>query len=1688
MSNLHHGPKIRSLTNKETIASLEGWKASVLYGLRLNPEFRPYLRQGFEFGRKSRANPYRSLTPDIRVMRAEDTDDDDQEEVVQTVEEKCGIVDLLLEQISNYAPTVPRNDIVKDSKDLKEVWTKIKLPYNKQQAGSLLNECWKVKREPDETPQALFSRMKQLYDENLLTVGGLYYIDSQATEDEEMSPTLHNTIILQWLEILHPQLRDLVTQRFITQLRENTYATLFPEISRSVEALLEELHGEATASRLQPSFNKNPSYQPYQSNQKPHQNSNPYRTSFRGKPNSRPNYQGQRRFCDFCRVTGKTAFKSHTIEQCLFIKKLNQSSNASANQVECEEPDQEEIDQHYEEFYSYQEDERDQSAMYIEHIISKISMEASPVLTLSKDNEPHDLTLDSGASCSCMSKRKAKQLKAKIHPTNQRVRMADGQSNLEVIGETDVILYRNNKPYYLSAVVCEHMDTDILAGMTFMKRNDVAIRPATDEIILNGNEFIKYDSTRKTRAQARRVTSYMVKSESRQVIMPGESANFNIPNVTGSCVIEPRWDAHCNKNVSKDNHLWPQPQIVRVEKGQITVTNPQQKPIILKKSDHIFQIQPEIDPNQDGPKLPPATITPMHIPSPNLKYKKRSLFSAHVSLNPDNLLTKEEEDSFSSILSTYDSVFDPEVPGYNGKSGPCYVEVNIGSNLPPQRKGRVPFYGRDNLVDLQNKFDELEAKGILSRPQEIGVTIENTNPSFLVNKQPPSTEKRLVTDFTSIADFCRPTPSLMPNVESVLKSIGSWKYLAKTDMSMAYHQIRMKKSSQKYCGVHTPYKGLLVYNVGVMGLPGVEVALEELTCLILGDMVKEGKVAKIADDLFIGGNSPEELKSNLQEVLIKLHENNIKLKASKTTVAPKEVTILGWIWNGGKLRASSHRLLALSTCTRPDTVTAMRSYLGAYRFLSRTLHGYARLLSPLEDLIKGKDAKEKLIWSESLIKSFEQAQQALSGSKAVTIPQSSDTLCIVTDASVRPGALGAILYAIRNGQPLLAGFYNCKLPEFQLRWLPCELEALAIASALNHFSPYIIQSQNKPQVATDSKPCVDAVEKLKRGQFSASARLSTFLSAVSRFQAKIQHIAGAKNIPSDYLSRHPLHCTSPKCSVCTFVSESMEAVVQHISVEDITEGRVSMPFTNRNTWGAVQNECKDLRKVKLFRKQGTTPSKKSKQLRQVRRYLSSGVLLGHDDTLIQPHSAPLRPSSERIVVPQQVLHGILTVLHLKFNHPTAHQLTKVFSQYFFALNLDKSVTEVSKSCSQCASIREIPRAMIKQTTDTPPQSVGVNFAADIIKRCGQKILTIRETVSSYTLAELIQDETAKAVSESLVRQCNILCPSSATNIKIRVDPASAHESLFKRSSKDSILAKNCITLEIGRHLNKNKNAVVDKCIKEIHRELLIINPAGGQISQSTLSEAIANLNSRYRRSGLSAHEIWTQRDQLTGEQLPINDRELILQQNKQRQANHPYSEKSKAFGKPYNPKPNLKIGSLVYLYTDRDKTKARPRYLVTKVSEDWCKLRRFTTTLLGGKEYDARLEECYQVPHIDNLILPNLEEEESSDSDNYTPDERDPIIPTLKKTPARTLDREIRQSDSNESSESSDNEEHDDDEQEDSPDLDNDRDSEQEELQDPNFVPPKNTTPAVMERGRRENRAAPDRYGDWVKFVHGVVS
>ena len=99
----------------------------------------------------------------------------------------------------------------------------------------------------------------------------------------------------------------------------------------------------------------------------------------------------------------------------------------------------------------------------------------------------------------------------------------------------------------------------------------------------------------------------------------------------------------------------------------------------------------------------------------------------------------------------------------------------------------------------------------------------------------------------------------------------------------------------KYRSVVTPFRGVRVYTRCAMCMPGSETARKELMCRVLGDFLRDGIVAKIADDLYCGGNIPSEVLKNWGKALSALSKCGLCLSASKTLITPKSTTILGWI-------------------------------------------------------------------------------------------------------------------------------------------------------------------------------------------------------------------------------------------------------------------------------------------------------------------------------------------------------------------------------------------------------------------------------------------------------------------------------------------------------------------------------------------------------------------------------------------------------------------------------------------------------------------------------------------------------------------------------------------------------------------------------------------------------------------------
>ena len=1548
MANIRRAPTQWCLNKHETINTFENWKQNLIYTLSLDVNFAEFIATDAQWQKKTAARPDRGLAGNNDA----------------TTQQRVYSLELMLGQIANYCPVISRNTIVKNSTSLSTIWQTIRLHYGFQSTGSHFIDFVDIHLQPDERPEDLYQRLVAFVEDNLLQRDSqILHHGDVTTVDEELSPSLENMIVLTWLRLINTALPKLVKQRYGTELRTRTLSSIKPEISQALDSLLDEITSaeDAKVMRAAAGARSQNRFWPQKQQRRP-----------------------SNRNCPLCKQAGRKDIH-HFLSECTHLPE----SDRRFMQPKVRGTDVCDFDDEYPD----QQPAPDEGEPLEQPQIQRIDVRQSPYLDAFCGHHMVRLTIDSGATGNMIRQSTAIRLGCDIKKSSQSAHQADGSSPLTIIGETSICLTRKNNKFAFTGLVVQNLDVELLAGTPFMEINDVAIRPAKRIISLADGTTCTYGTTDTALNRHAIRRAHVLRAPSTNTtVWPGEFVEVNLPAdlfiEDSTFALEPRLDSNGNKSV-RDDDAWPQPSLITSIDGLLRIPNLTNTTRVLKKNEHFCQIREVFVPDIAANNLN------THVISQAVHTQSSEGHSASVQIDPESKLSPDERASFRSILDEYDEVFDPNYAGYNGHVGPFEAVVNMGPVQPPQRKGHLPQYARNQLVELQAKFDELETMGVFVRPEDVPVNVEYLNPSFLIKKR--SRGHRLVTAFSDVGRYSKPQPSLMPDVDGTLRKIAQWQYIATTDLSNAFYQIPLSRDSMKYCGVVTPFRGVRVYARSAMGMPGSETALEELLCRVLGDLLEEGVVAKLADDIYCGGNTIAELQRNVRRLLQCFADSGLRLSATKTTICPTKTMILGWVWNLGTIQASSHRIATLASCDTPVTVKAMRSFVGAYKMLARVVPGCSALLAPFDSVTGGRQSSEHIEWNDSLQEAFKRAKDKLQTRKTITLPRSTDELWLVTDGSVKQCGLGATLYVMRNDTLKLAGFFSAKLRGRQIDWLPCEIEALSIAAAVKHFSAYIVQSNHTTSILTDSKPCVQAHEKLCRGEFSVSPRVSTFLSAVSRYQATVRHLAGSANVPSDFASRNAAVCVEQQCQVCTFIREMEESVVmQRVTTNDITSGRAKLPFTSRSAWLTIQAECQDLRRTHAHLKQGTRPSKKITNAKDVKRYLNVASI-ARDGMLVVRRNDPLSPSRECIIVPRMVLNGLVTALHIQLDHPSAHQLKQVMRRYLFALDLDRAIETTSHSCHHCASLINTPTMTVPQSTSDPPEVVGISYAADIIKRERQLILVLSECVTSYTACCFVTDERRDTIRDSLINLCIGLRPLDGPPAVIRTDPAPG----FAALANDAVLAKYRLTIELGRVKNVNKNPVAEKAVRELECELLHQQPTGGTVTQLVLSVATANLNTRIRNKGFSARELWTQRDQFTNEQLPLTDYNLIRQQHALRNANHAHSQLSKSHDGALPKSQHIDVGDIVYLYADRNKTRSRCRYIVVSTDGSWLNINKFIGTQLRATSYRVKRSECYKVVANtpDSTVTYEYEDEIDAPIPDATPEPL-PSIPAQLSYPA----------------------------------------------------------------------------------------
>jgi RNase H-like domain found in reverse transcriptase/Reverse transcriptase (RNA-dependent DNA polymerase) len=279
--------------------------------------------------------------------------------------------------------------------------------------------------------------------------------------------------------------------------------------------------------------------------------------------------------------------------------------------------------------------------------------------------------------------------------------------------------------------------------------------------------------------------------------------------------------------------------------------------------------------------------------------------------------------------------------------------------------------------------------------------------------------------------------------------------------------------------------------------------------------IEENLIIVYIDNILAFSKTINGLKKIKQIILEKAREYDLYFKAKKCKFRKPKIKYLGLVVKEGKLAIDLAKLKGILDWPPPKTVKEVQSFLGFGNFYCRFIKGFFHLAHSLNDLLK-KD--KKFVWSEECQESVDQLKKRFNEEPVLMMPDHSKPFQIQVDSSLF--ATGVILTQMdTNGDRHPCAYLFKSLTKEQRNYDTRDRELLAIVRALKEWRHYIQGSGHTTIVLSDH----DNLRHFKVPQ-TIGQRMARWTLYLSKFDIKLVHIPGEKNIQADSLSQRPDLC------------------------------------------------------------------------------------------------------------------------------------------------------------------------------------------------------------------------------------------------------------------------------------------------------------------------------------------------------------------------------------------------------------------------------------------------------------------------------------------------------------------------------------------------------------------------------------
>jgi len=508
----------------------------------------------------------------------------------------------------------------------------------------------------------------------------------------------------------------------------------------------------------------------------------------------------------------------------------------------------------------------------------------------------------------------------------------------------------------------------------------------------------------------------------------------------------------------------------------------------------------------DGP-APAASLATISYKSLRKELKRGRILEAYaVIVRPDPLTqaapaaaAAHSDPAVAALLAEFADVMPDklpaELPPFRGVEHG--IQLKPGSQ-PPAARGLRNVSAKDAAV-----INEFLQKGLAAGQLRVS---HSPYGSMLVIAKKKDGSPRVCVDYRALNEITVKNKYPLPLMDELFDRVQGAQFFSTIDLRDGFYQIRLAEGDSEKTAFRTAF-GSFEYLVLPMGLCNAPATFMELMNQTFFDLLNKS-VLCFLDDILIFSKTREEHLAHIREVLERLRKNKLYGKLSKCDFMQKEVSFLGHRLGANGLAVSPDKISAVRDWPAPRNAHDVRSFLGLAGFYRKFVQNFSKIALPLTELTHDKAPWE---WGADQRGAFDALKAALCSAPVLLLPDPSLPYTLNCDACNY--AIGATLQQDQGNGLQPVAYRSKKLSPAERNYDTREKEFMSLVDACSHWRHYL-HSEHKIKLMTDHHSLTHF-----RTMPHLTGRLARWVEKMADYDFDLEHIAGAKNVVADALSR-----------------------------------------------------------------------------------------------------------------------------------------------------------------------------------------------------------------------------------------------------------------------------------------------------------------------------------------------------------------------------------------------------------------------------------------------------------------------------------------------------------------------------------------------------------------------------------------